>query len=269
MLAKKQNKMKKTTYIFLFLIIAGLAFAVALPVAIWQTYSTDTGSKPASPEVTVELTAFNNIRINNSGKTIMADITIASSDSVSAPALSLFEEHKALVTASISADTLFLTVNTPADDSEKGSHTYITVPITVSMPATTLNTICADGTDTNICLNGVACDTLNYSCTAGRFTFLESSVDNMTAGRAEPRSNGYISMENKNSRIKSLVLFCGEGSASYIEAAVDTLTIRPHFDGNSVNLRQARIGNVAVKPASTCGCVEVLYGPETITSTAE
>lgn len=261
--------MKKTTYILLFLIIAGLAFAVALPVAIWQTFSTDAGSKPASPEVAIELAAFNNIRINNIGKTITADVTIASSDSVSTPALSLFEEHRTLVTASISADTLFLTVNTPADDSEKGYDSYTVVPLTISMPATPLNTICANGTDTNICLNGVTCDTLNYSCTAGRFTFLESSVGNMTAGRAEPRSNGYISMENKNSRIKSLVLFCGQSSASYIEATIDSLTIRPHFDGNSVNLRQARIGNVEINPASTCGCVEVLYGPETITSTAE
>jgi len=261
--------MKKTTYTLIVLIAAGLLFAFAIPLATWLTfrsYNTQFTISNQADIASIRLPLLSCISISRSDHCnllIKPQLSITTNDTATTTTLKFAAELARYINTTISDDTMHIAIAINDEfisDNNLAFYADCQMPIDITLPANAMRslstTVHGDYTLTgietpsleitgalNLNMRSCSVHTMRFHHSLFSASLHDTTIDRMTINF------------DKNE---------GAGIKCTGSALIDTIVMRPAFDGNILNLREARVNNVLLRPSTDCGCIEVSYGPETI-----
>lgn len=262
--------MKKTTYILIALIVAGILFAIAIPIALWLTfrpYNTQFNIKDNSTTEISQLQPFHNITIQRTDDfklRLKTQVAIAADSTADTPSIKVSPKVLPYINATATNDTLRLGITITDEfisDNNLASYSDCIIPICITIPHD--DKLC--GLHTTVAgdysLTGISTPMLDVSGTT-ELNIHTSAIEQMQINQS------IHDMWLHNSMVGLLTANLDKHNSMRIKcldsAVIDSIVMRPAFDGNIINLREARVHNVVLRPATDCGCIDVEYGPETI-----
>lgn len=262
--------MKKTTYILIALVIAGIIFAVFVQVAYNRTFRSTVNifeTESAATITEIALPQFGKLyigRVSGTYEGITYKVSITSSDAVPSPVLKIADAGKDFIRHNSAADCLSLVLDVTKDFIETNNipdYTPIEVPIEIVIPAGAPDFSLYAGKYGSITLKGFTFANLwvDSPDPLVRISADSCNIQNVNANCGLNLCRSTVATYNLNINQSQFNRFdCSEG------ARIDTLTAT-YYDGTyyQLDLFGITIGEMKLQRGAEGGVMQMKFGPNT------